>query len=101
MKMPAGYDAWKLRSDRDDEERNMWYAYGSAQLVEGRPMDIADLADELEALVQEAIAAGIEAAAIRETLAAKLAELHAQEGDEDTGEEDREDSDREEPDEPA
>jgi hypothetical protein len=113
MKMPAGYDAWKLRSDRDDdwmneqaslesepEPQDMVYSRRLLQL-EGRPMDIADLADELEALVQEALAAGIEPTAIRETLAAKLTELHAEAGNEDTGEEDREDSDREEPEEPA
>lgn len=64
-------------------------------------MDIADLADELEALVQEALAAGISHQEIGATLAAKLDELSAEAGDEDTGEEDREDSDREEPDEPA
>ena len=101
--MPAGYDAWKLRSDRDDdwwnepepEPQHMVYSRRLLQL-EGRAMDIADLADELEALVQEALAAGIEPTAIRETLAAKLAELHAEAGNEDTGE-----GEAEEPDEPA
>src|SRR4030095_13729859 len=97
MIMPPGYDAWKLRSDRDEEERHMWYPRMLFTQMEGLSMDIADLADELEALGQEALAAGIEPTAIRETLAAKLAELHAEAGNEDTGEEDE----TEEPDEPA
>jgi hypothetical protein len=87
----------ELRSDRDEGERHMWYPRLLFTQMEGRPMDIADLADELEALVQEALDAGIEAAVIRETLAAKVAELHAEAGNEDTGEADE----AEEPDEPA
>jgi hypothetical protein len=88
------YDQWKLRSDRDDDWWNeepdevpdMVYL---RRLLQWRdtPMDIADLADELEALVQEAIAAGIALDDIGATLAAKLDELKAgQEGNDNTGE---------------
>src|SRR5262245_46569727 len=73
---PESTTTTSLNDDRDDEERNMWYAYGSAQqaldeFLEGTPMDIADLADELEALVQEALDAGITPKEVSDTLIAK------------------------------
>ena len=75
--MPAGYDTWKLRSDRDEEERNMWYPRRLFTQLEGRPMDIADFSDELAELVQEALDSGLEVSEVKATLTAKLQELDA------------------------
>jgi len=97
MKMPAGYDDWKLRSDRDDEERHMWYPRRDFTQMEGRPMDIADFSGELANLVQEALDSGIEVSEVKATLHAKLAELDAGQAlegnqDNDNGEEDEPDA---------
>lgn len=77
------YDDWKLRSDRDDD----WWNEPEPDVVssevkhtmEGQPMpDLADFADELAALIQEMLDAGVDRDAIMVTLDEKLKEMETE-----------------------